>query len=124
MADVVAAAAGRVISSGKEILPGYDDSPAKPRYDVVYLLDDRGGAATHAGQIVSQKFSLGFLARALVAQQAGKPDLARDCLAKLAALQPGWRDDAFRQAKKSFPSDAVAGRIARDLAQVTASLGQ
>src|SRR5438128_4513169 len=42
MADVVAAAAGRVISSGKEILPGYDDSPAKPRYDVVYLLDDRG----------------------------------------------------------------------------------
>jgi len=42
MVDVVAAAAGRVISSGKEILPGYDDSPAKPRYDVVYLLDDRG----------------------------------------------------------------------------------
>src|SRR5438094_7030800 len=42
MVDVVAAAAGRVISSGKEILPGYDDSPVKPRYDVVYLLDDRG----------------------------------------------------------------------------------
>jgi murein DD-endopeptidase MepM/ murein hydrolase activator NlpD len=42
MVDIVAAAAGRVISSGKEILPGYDDSPAKLRYDVVYLLDDRG----------------------------------------------------------------------------------
>ena len=42
MVDVIAAAAGRVISSGKEILPGYDDSPVKPRYDVVYLLDDRG----------------------------------------------------------------------------------
>lgn len=42
MIDVVAATAGRVISSGKEILPGYADSPAKPRYDVVYLLDDRG----------------------------------------------------------------------------------
>jgi len=27
---------------GTEILPGYDDSPAKPRYDVIYLLDDRG----------------------------------------------------------------------------------
>ena len=38
MAEVVAAAAGRVISSGNAILPGYDDSPAKPRYDVVYLL--------------------------------------------------------------------------------------
>jgi len=42
MVDVVAASAGRVVSSGKEILPGYDDSPAQPRYDVVYLLDDRG----------------------------------------------------------------------------------
>jgi len=42
MVDVIAATAGRVVSSGKEILPGYDDSPAKPRYDVVYLLDDRG----------------------------------------------------------------------------------
>src|SRR5213594_2729999 len=42
MVDVIAAAAGRVISSGTEILPGYDHSPAKPRYDVVYLLDDRG----------------------------------------------------------------------------------
>jgi len=42
MSDVVAAAAGRVISSGRDMLPGYDDSPAKPRYDVVYLLDDRG----------------------------------------------------------------------------------
>lgn len=40
--DVVAATHGRVISSGKEILPGYEDSPAKPRYDVVYLLDERG----------------------------------------------------------------------------------
>ncbi|HKS36558.1 MAG TPA: PKD domain-containing protein [Verrucomicrobiae bacterium] len=42
MEDVVAATSGRVISSGTEILPGYDDSPAKPRYDVIYLLDDRG----------------------------------------------------------------------------------
>jgi hypothetical protein len=42
MAEVVAASAGRVISSGNDLLPGYDDSPAKPRYDVVYLLDDRG----------------------------------------------------------------------------------
>ena len=42
MVDVIAATAGRVISSGTEVLPGYDDSPVKPRYDVVYLLDDRG----------------------------------------------------------------------------------
>jgi murein DD-endopeptidase MepM/ murein hydrolase activator NlpD len=42
MADVVAATDGLVVSSGKEILPGYQDTPAKPRYDVIYLLDDQG----------------------------------------------------------------------------------
>jgi hypothetical protein len=42
MVEVVAATSGRVISSGTNILAGYDDSPVKPRYDVVYLLDDRG----------------------------------------------------------------------------------
>ena len=42
MVEVVAATAARVISSGNEVLPGYGDSPVKPRYDVVYLLDDRG----------------------------------------------------------------------------------
>jgi murein DD-endopeptidase MepM/ murein hydrolase activator NlpD len=42
MVDIIAATAARVISSGKVVLPGYEDSPVKPRYDVVYLLDDRG----------------------------------------------------------------------------------
>jgi hypothetical protein len=42
MVDVIAATEGRVVSSGKDVLPGYDDSPVKPRYDVVYLLDNRG----------------------------------------------------------------------------------
>ena len=44
MVEVVAAAAGRVVAAGKEILPGYDDSPVQARYDVVYLLDERGCA--------------------------------------------------------------------------------
>jgi len=30
------------VSLGTERLPGYEDTPAAPRYDVVYLLDDRG----------------------------------------------------------------------------------
>jgi hypothetical protein len=42
MVDVIAATDARVISSGTNVLSGYDDSPVKPRYDVVYLLDDRG----------------------------------------------------------------------------------
>jgi len=42
MVDVIAATVGTVISSGTNVLPGYQDSPVRPRYDVVYLLDDRG----------------------------------------------------------------------------------
>lgn len=42
LVDVIAATDGIVVSSGEQILPGYDDSPAKTRYDVVYVLDDRG----------------------------------------------------------------------------------
>ncbi|MGA2617852.1 MAG: PKD domain-containing protein [Thermoguttaceae bacterium] len=40
--EVVAATGGLVVSARTERLPGYDDSPVKPRYDVVYLLDARG----------------------------------------------------------------------------------
>ncbi len=42
MVDVIAATDGLVVSTGKEILPGYEETPVRPRYDVVYLLDDRG----------------------------------------------------------------------------------
>jgi murein DD-endopeptidase MepM/ murein hydrolase activator NlpD len=42
MVDVVAATAGRVVSAGKDVLPDYQGTPVAPRYDVVYLLDDRG----------------------------------------------------------------------------------
>jgi murein DD-endopeptidase MepM/ murein hydrolase activator NlpD len=42
MVDVVAATDGLVVSSAGETLPGYDDTPVAPRYDVVYLVDDRG----------------------------------------------------------------------------------
>jgi murein DD-endopeptidase MepM/ murein hydrolase activator NlpD len=40
--EVIAATDGVVVSSGKAILPGYTDTPVKPRYDVVYILDKRG----------------------------------------------------------------------------------
>jgi murein DD-endopeptidase MepM/ murein hydrolase activator NlpD len=42
MVVVVAATDGLVVSSGKEVLPGYADTPVAPRYDVVYVLDARG----------------------------------------------------------------------------------
>jgi murein DD-endopeptidase MepM/ murein hydrolase activator NlpD len=42
LVEVVAAAGGVVVSSGTARLSGHDDSPVRPRYDVVYVLDDRG----------------------------------------------------------------------------------
>jgi murein DD-endopeptidase MepM/ murein hydrolase activator NlpD len=42
LVEVVAATDGIVVSSGESLLNGYEDTPAKPRYDVVYLLDERG----------------------------------------------------------------------------------
>jgi murein DD-endopeptidase MepM/ murein hydrolase activator NlpD len=40
--DVVAATAGLVVVAGRDSLPGYEDTPARPRYDGVYVLDDQG----------------------------------------------------------------------------------
>ncbi len=42
MVEIVAATDGIVVSSGKTLLKGFENTPAKPRYDVVYLLDERG----------------------------------------------------------------------------------
>ena len=42
MVDVVAATDGLVVSAGKAILPGYEKTPASPRYDVIYVADERG----------------------------------------------------------------------------------
>jgi len=39
---VIAATDGLVVSSGDHILEGYEETPVRPRYDVVYILDNRG----------------------------------------------------------------------------------
>jgi murein DD-endopeptidase MepM/ murein hydrolase activator NlpD len=42
MIEVIAATDGVVVSAGDNILEGHQDTPVRPRYDVVYILDDRG----------------------------------------------------------------------------------
>lgn len=42
LTEVVAATDGLVVSSANQSLPGYEDTPVRQRYDVVYVLDDRG----------------------------------------------------------------------------------
>jgi tetratricopeptide (TPR) repeat protein len=89
-----------------------------------YLADDQRTAAMHASQIVLSRFSLGLLARALVAVQDGNPALAREHLAQLGASQPLWREDVPREIRKLFPADAVAVRLIRDLSPLNAGLAQ
>jgi tetratricopeptide (TPR) repeat protein len=81
-----------------------------------YLVDDGDAAATYAGQIMSDKFAIGFAARALVAAQHGDANAARQLLDQMVAMHPGWREDPRRELKKLFPSEAVTDRLARDLA--------
>jgi len=82
-----------------------------------YLTDDRNAAGTYAGQIMSDKFAIGFAARALVAAQRGETESARQLLERMVAIHPGWREDPRRELKKLFPADAVTDRLARDLAR-------
>ena len=43
MVEIVAATDGLVVSWGEEALDGYtEDTPVDPRYDVIYILDERG----------------------------------------------------------------------------------
>ncbi len=40
--EVVSATDGLVVCSGQQVLEGYNAEPVMPRYDVVYILDERG----------------------------------------------------------------------------------
>ncbi len=42
MVEVIAATDGLVVSAGDHVLENHKDTPVRPRYDVVYILDDRG----------------------------------------------------------------------------------
>jgi CubicO group peptidase (beta-lactamase class C family)/murein DD-endopeptidase MepM/ murein hydrolase activator NlpD len=42
LVEVVAATEGLVVSAAGQTLPAYKDSPAQPRYDVIYVVDGRG----------------------------------------------------------------------------------
>ena len=42
MVDVLAATDGVVVSAGTLRMSGFEDTPSRPRYDVLYILDDQG----------------------------------------------------------------------------------
>jgi tetratricopeptide (TPR) repeat protein len=88
-----------------------------------YLSGDPSLAASHAAQISSPTFTLGLLARTLVAVQQGKLEIARQRYDRLTDLHPGWRDIA-REARKVFPAETVHNRVVADLAKASGGLGQ
>ncbi|HEV3163436.1 MAG TPA: peptidoglycan DD-metalloendopeptidase family protein [Isosphaeraceae bacterium] len=74
LTPVVSATDGLVVSAGKIAVPGYEDTPVEPRYDVVYILDDQGwyyryshlfsiDAAMTPGAIVKKGQPLGILGK-------------------------------------------------------------
>lgn len=74
LVDVIAATDGLVVSVGTDVLPGFDNTPVAPRYDVVYLLDERGWFYRYShlfamapglkpGQRVRMKQSIGVLGK-------------------------------------------------------------
>jgi tetratricopeptide (TPR) repeat protein len=81
-----------------------------------YLRGDMAAAAFHAGQLSSDTFQLGILARALAANAAGERAVARAALDRLFALNPEWRDKPRRQLEKFFPAALIVDRLAADLA--------
>lgn len=84
-----------------------------------YLQGDDATAARHAEMITGNKYTHGFLARALAAHKAGDQEGARQALDRLVALQPAWRDDPRRELRKFFSSSEIVERLAGDLAGVS-----
>jgi len=81
-----------------------------------YLRGDEAAAAFHAGQLTSDTFQLGLLARALTVAAAGERAGTRAALDRLFALNPEWRDNPRGQLEKFFPAAAIVDRLAADLA--------
>ena len=85
-----------------------------------YLRGDATAAAFHAGQLTSDTFQLGLLARALIAAAAGENAAAHAALDRLVALNPAWRDNPRAQLEKFFPAASIVDRLAADLARAAA----
>ena len=80
-----------------------------------YLQGNFRNAAFHAGQMTSEHYPLGFIARALVAIKLGNGDQARAQINQLTGLMPTWATDPRRQMQKFFPNPAIADQLKQAL---------
>jgi TolB-like protein len=80
-----------------------------------YLRGDLTHAALYAGQLTSDTFQLGLLARILIASANGDRVTAYRTADRLIALNPAWRSDPRGTLGRFFASDAIIDRLVRDL---------
>jgi TolB-like protein len=80
-----------------------------------YLRDDLAHAGLYAGQLTSDTFQLGLLARTLVAAANHDRAAAVRSADRLVALNPAWRNDLRGTLARFFASDAIIDRLVRDL---------
>jgi TolB-like protein len=120
-------AVGEVDKGMAMLMRAGDEGGVRPAVDQFflflgsYLRGDTAAAAFHAGQLTSDTFQLGLLARALVAGAADHA-AARDALDRLFALNPEWRNNPRGQLEKFFPAASIVERLADGLA--TAASGE
>jgi tetratricopeptide (TPR) repeat protein len=81
-----------------------------------YLAGDMKQAAFHAGQITTDDYPLGLVARAIVAYRCGHGEEAHRLIERLIELQPAWRTDARRLLEKSIYVPQTVDRLLHDLA--------
>ena len=81
-----------------------------------YLAGDIQQAAFHAGQITTDDYPLGLVARAIAANRCGHGDEAHRLIDRLVDLRPAWRTDARRLLEKSIYVPQDIDRILHDLA--------
>jgi len=115
-------AVGEIDRGMEMVMRAGDEGGVRPAVDEFflflgsYLRGDAAAAAFHAGQLTSDTFQLGLLARALIAAAAGEGAAARAALDRLVTLNPAWRDNPRAQLEKFFPEVLIVDRLAADLA--------
>ena len=80
-----------------------------------YLRGDLTQARFHAGQLTSETYVYGQLARALVAHCEGRAEEARHAVQAILALEPAWKSDPQREIGKLITAPVIAARLAHDL---------
>jgi TolB-like protein len=117
-------AVGKIDQGMNMLMRAGEEGGIRPAVDQFYLFlgsylrDDAAAAAFHAGQLTSDTFPLGLLARALVAGAAGEHDAARAAHDRLVAFNPAWRDDPRGELAKFFPAAFIVDRLSAGLAAI------